>query len=75
MQLLSKLSQKKIQKIRESGLFCCIKINSDFDYVWDIELVLYNDTDHDFKIKSICHEDLNKVVDDIYESAIEHMGD
>lgn len=32
-------SMKKLQEMRESDEFCCIKIDSDYHFVWDISFV------------------------------------
>lgn len=31
-----------LQTVRESGEFCCIEINSDYHYVWDLRFVHEN---------------------------------
>ena len=65
--MISKVSQTKLKKIRESGKFCCIRIESDYDYVWDIFLIPAKSIGHVITYESGCHEDLNKAVNSIYK--------
>lgn len=74
--LLNEASQDKLKKIRDSGKFCCIKIFSDFNYVWDINLVPYEELKsrpdgtkedlHEVKWRSGSYEDLNDAVNSLY---------
>ena len=75
--LLKKASQDKLKKIRDSGLFCCIDIKSDYNYVWDIYLTpaeqtiklpdgTFGNSPHEVKYKSGSYSDLNKAIDKIY---------
>lgn len=74
--LLNEASQNKLHKIRESGIFCCIKIFSDFAYVWEISLTPYEKLQitedgktidrHEVKWRSGSYEDLNDAVNSIY---------
>jgi len=71
--MLTKESQKKLTKIRNSGLFCCIEIKSDYNFVWDITLRMAeqpNDVHH-VTHKTYSYEDLNEAVDKIYEEVKE----
>lgn len=66
--LISKENQEKLKKIRESGKYCCIDISSDFDYVWDIKLTVYNQDNHDEFIRTkYSYENLNDAINDIWD--------
>ena len=71
MALLSKSCQNMLEELRNTGNWCCIKIMSDYDYVWDVILIEgypYND-DHKITIRSGSYEDLNDAVVSAYKKA------
>lgn len=69
MVLISDAAQRKLQEIRESHDFCCITIKSDFDYVWDIDVVWDEERFH--RLVIVCpdhsHEELNDAVDHLHD--------
>lgn len=64
-----------IEELRNSGRWCCVKIMSDYNYVWDV--VLYEayprNDEHKPTIRSGSHEDLNDAVVSAYKKAQEHV--
>lgn len=73
--MLSEESQKMITELRESHAWCCVKLLSDYSYVWDV--VLYRgyprNDEHKPTIRSGSYEDLNDAVKSAYDQAIEYL--
>lgn len=70
---LTKISQKRLKELRESGDWCCLEIKSDYDYVWDIYLYPARRKRHEITIRSGSHEDLNDAVRVAYKRAKEYL--
>ena len=78
MALITKSTQFKINELRNSHNWCCLKILSDYSYVWDV--VLYRaergdiNVDHKPTIKSGSYEDLNDAVNSVYIKANDYIN-
>lgn len=74
--LLTESSQKKLEEIRNSGLFCCIEITSDYNFVWDISLRMNIEYEaHSVTHKSGACEDLNDAVELIYDQVKDYINE
>lgn len=73
--MLTEASQQKLKEIRDSGMFCCMEIQSDYNFVWYIVLkmseMVRKDGKHEITHKTGAYEDLNEAVDDIHEQVKE----
>lgn len=65
--IINKESQDKLAEIRNSGTFCCLEIQSDYNYVWNINLIKARSKSHKPTFSSGCYEDLNDAVKEVYE--------
>ncbi len=69
--ILSQASSDMIEELRESGMWCCVKLDSDYMYVWDV--ILYEahprNDGHKPTIKSGSKKDLNDAVKSAYDKA------
>lgn len=77
MALISKSSQVMLEELRNSHSWCCIKILSDYCYVWDV--VLYagypRNDEHEPTIRSGSYEDLNDAVASAYKQGMQWLKD
>jgi hypothetical protein len=69
--MINKECSVMLKKLRESHQWCCVKLLSDYCYVWDV--VLYrgypHNDGHKPTIKSGSHEDINDAIKSAYEKA------
>jgi hypothetical protein len=66
--LLTQKNQKLLNELRSSHKWYCIEINSDYDYIWTMSLISAKTSNHEVNIVSY-HEDLNKLVEEVYKKA------
>lgn len=74
--MISEASQVKLREIRESNVWCCIKIVSDYSYAWDISLTKSpprGDDAHNPTVFSGTYEDLNDAINSLYLKHIEYI--
>lgn len=75
MRLLSVESERQLKELRESGQWCCIKITSNYDYVWEVCLVDSDQIEtHKTTIWSGSCADLNTAIDIAYTSAQKYLA-
>lgn len=70
---MSPESWKMIEELRDSHAWCCVKILSDYSYVWDVVLYYSGDEGHNPTIKSGSYEDVNRAVESAYKKAQEFL--
>lgn len=62
-----------INKARESHRFCCLELNSDYDYCWEIKWVYASDKKHK-EHRTTCHNTLLEVALDFESQALGGKG-
>lgn len=76
MVLIDEKRSQMLKEMRECHRWCCVKLLSDYDYVWDV--VLYEaerrnqNPEHKPTIKSGSYENLNDAIESAYKQAQEY---
>jgi len=73
--MINEKATKMLNELRKSHEWCCIKLVSDYCYVWNVVLTRghpHND-DHKPTIWGMSCEDINEAIESAYNQAIEYL--